>query len=1301
MQRNHSPSDTSTDIQDTSSGSSSFSAEESIEDSEDLNDSRRAQRGQTKRLSEDTEKRPYTVSRMEELLKDLEQEEKIDINTPLTTEEEEKDDPLPPQHEGLTGGRIMLPLSDFFNPRIHFPITPQNMDGVIKAETQKKIDNAQYINKGLAPTLKYQMYMKSLMLMNRMAAADRKAPKKEVVPEKSVSAQEEAQEKVTPPRQKRRMAALKQVKLSKEETEEETEEEEAEEDNVEKILAHSTKEDLFYVKYRDRSYLHCEWLPRAALVETKIGEMRVRRFLKSTTANIVSEPIDETTKELFSPELLEVERVITEEEEITENMHRRIYLIKWRKFPYEASTFEYYDHINSCSGFEQAHRNFLERRAKAREPSRPLNWRPSRDKIEENERFKGDKELRPYQKEGVHWLVNRWLFRQSCILADEMGLGKTVQSVAFIETVITRCGHRRPALVVAPLSTIPHWEREFAAWCNLRVLVYHGPQSAREIMYEFEFRKGSALLFDVILTTYEMAIAGADHLSSISFGVSVLDEAHRLKNSRSKAAQALRSIEIDHKVLLSGTPLQNNLGELWSLLNFIDPDKFPCEKAFLSAYRMEAEDDVERIQGVLRPIMLRRMKDDVETIPVKEETIVEVELTMIQKRFYRAILERNIEFLSAAGSSTPNLLNVMMELRKCCIHPYLIAGAEEQILLENGQGKDVDAVERNDYYRILIQSSGKLVFLDKLLNKLKGEHKVLVFSQMTKCLDLIADYLQYKGYPYERIDGTVRGEIRQAAIDRFTEDEKAFVFLLCTRAGGVGINLTAADTVIIFDSDWNPQNDLQAQARCHRIGQTAEVKIYRLITRNTYEREMFDRASLKLGLDRAILHREKESAREKKGRVESLLRKGAYGVLMEADDVNEKFCEEEIEAILEGRTRVVRHEDQSGNIFSKASFQVAEEIDDPDFWENLLVKRRAANAENALKRILRKMSRAGLFTEEEEAERVKEIEEKEAAGAEEATINALKVELRGTEAGIDRDKISAVIKAALQGKEKDSGTILGIEWAVKESSQQKKSIEEVNHSNNRSNSTETQLPDKINTERLLFRCQVTELLRGYEGARGVTEIEWKQWTIEDDDLLVEQTRRYGYGLYHIEVDEKTRIGLVKSEKGKLAAVYKGRTRDELNSRIRKILTAINKREDTGEERVSVSAAIQIFGRPTARNRESIVKMFRGRNIITEMTNMIGTIEENMKKRQTRRGGFDAELAKVLTSRISLFDKLGSVEEIPSLRKTPGLPRRWNKENDKEMVKTLCTEGLTKEVCERLEISEETVIKRADAIVRNM
>ena len=207
------------------------------------------------------------------------------------------------------------------------------------------------------------------------------------------------------------------------------------------------------------------------------------------------------------------------------------------------------------------------------------------------------------------------------------------------------------------------------------------------------------------------------------------------------------------------------------------------------------------------------------------------------------------------NKNLPSLMNIMMELRKCCNHPFLIRGAEQSIVAET-QEKKPELKSEELVLQSMLDSSGKMVLLDKLLPKLRSQgHKVLLFSQMVRMLDIIQDYLILKGYAYERIDGGVKINDRQAAIDRFSAPgSDRFIFLICTRAGGFGINLTAADTVIIYDSDWNPQNDIQAQARCHRIGQDKAVKVYRLITNRTYEMEMFQRANLKLGLDKAVLN---------------------------------------------------------------------------------------------------------------------------------------------------------------------------------------------------------------------------------------------------------------------------------------------------------------------------------------------------------------------------------------------------------------------------------------------------------------
>uniref|UniRef100_A0A8D0KF16 Chromodomain helicase DNA binding protein 7 n=1 Tax=Salvator merianae TaxID=96440 RepID=A0A8D0KF16_SALMN len=707
----------------------------------------------------------------------------------------------------------------------------------------------------------------------------------------------------------------------------------------------------FYVKYKNFSYLHCQWASVDVLDKDRRIQQKIKRFKAKQGQNKFLSEIDD---ELFNPDYVEVDRIMDISYSKDDNGEPVThYLVKWCSLPYEDSTWELKQDIDQAKieEFEKL---------MSREPQTERVERPPADdwkKSETSREYKNNNKLREYQLEGVNWLLFNWYNMRNCILADEMGLGKTIQSITFLYEIYLK-GIHGPFLVIAPLSTIPNWEREFRTWTELNVVVYHGSQASRRTIqsYEMYFKdpQGRAIKgsykFHAIITTFEMILTDCPELRNIPWRCVVIDEAHRLKNRNCKLLEGLKMMDLEHKVLLTGTPLQNTVEELFSLLHFLEPSRFPSETTFMQEFGdLKTEEQVQKLQAILKPMMLRRLKEDVEkNLAPKEETIIEVELTNIQKKYYRAILEKNFTFLSKGGgqANVPNLLNTMMELRKCCNHPYLINGAEEKILEEFKETHNPDSPDFQ--LQAMIQAAGKLVLIDKLLPKLKaGGHRVLIFSQMVRCLDILEDYLIQRRYPYERIDGRVRGNLRQAAIDRFSRpDSDRFVFLLCTRAGGLGINLTAADTCIIFDSDWNPQNDLQAQARCHRIGQSKSVKIYRLITRNSYEREMFDKASLKLGLDKAVL--QSMSGRENatngvqqlsKKEIEDLLRKGAYGALMDEEDEGSKFCEEDIDQILLRRTHTITIESEGkGSTFAKASFVASGNrtdisLDDPNFWQ--------------------------------------------------------------------------------------------------------------------------------------------------------------------------------------------------------------------------------------------------------------------------------------------------------------------------------------------------------------------------------
>ena len=716
----------------------------------------------------------------------------------------------------------------------------------------------------------------------------------------------------------------------------------------------------FYVKFKNFSYLHCQWLTEEELLrgDKRVGQ-KIRRFQQKQRGS--SNCLDFCDEDAFNPDYVEVDRVLdtSSHTDPVTNITTKHYLVKWRSLPYEDCTWELESDVDpkKVTDFEKWRVPPPDDQIYKRRPKKS-EWK----KTDQPPTFLNNNVLRPYQLEGVNWLLFSWYHGNNCLLADEMGLGKTIQSLAFLDGMF-KYGIRGPFLVIAPLSTIPNWQREFELWSEMNVIVYHGSQTSRNMLAEYEMYykddKGQKLTdvfkFHVLITTYESVISDIIELSEIKWRACVIDEAHRLKNNKCKLIEGLQLLTLETRLLLSGTPLQNNIQELFSLLAFLEPDQFRSQSEFMKEFGdMQNEEQVKKLQALLKPLMLRRMKEDVEkSLKPKEETIVEVELTNIQKKYYRGILEKNFSFLQkgTTNANLPNLMNTMMELRKCCIHPYLLNGAEEQI--QNDYTNDKTSYEDYDelYFKALTHSSGKMVLLDKLLPKLKKNgHRVLIFSQMVKMLDLLEDYLIKRKYAFERIDGGIRGNLRQAAIDRYCRpDSDRFVFLLCTKAGGLGINLVAADTCIIYDSDWNPQNDLQAMARCHRIGQKQDVKIYRLVTRNTYEREMFDRASLKLGLDKAVLQSMNTSMSKtgnpaqsnslSKKEVEDLLKKGAYGALMDDDNAGDKFVEEDIDQILERRTKVLTQDtsDQKGGSFSKASFASADtadiQIDDPEFWQ--------------------------------------------------------------------------------------------------------------------------------------------------------------------------------------------------------------------------------------------------------------------------------------------------------------------------------------------------------------------------------
>uniref|UniRef100_A0A2I3HHZ7 Chromodomain helicase DNA binding protein 2 n=1 Tax=Nomascus leucogenys TaxID=61853 RepID=A0A2I3HHZ7_NOMLE len=636
----------------------------------------------------------------------------------------------------------------------------------------------------------------------------------------------------------------------------------------------------YLIKWKGWSYIHSTWESEESLQQQKVkGLKKLENFkkkedeIKQWLGKVSPEDVEyfncqqELASELNKQYQI-VERVIavkTSKSTLGQTdfpAHSRKpapsnepeYLCKWMGLPYSECSWE--DEALIGKKFQNCIDSFHSRNNSKTIPTREckaLKQRPRFVALKKQPAYLGGEnlELRDYQLEGLNWLAHSWCKNNSVILADEMGLGKTIQTISFLSYLFHQHQLYGPFLIVVPLSTLTSWQREFEIWApEINVVVYIGDLMSRNTIREYEWihSQTKRLKFNALITTYEILLKDKTVLGSINWAFLGVDEAHRLKNDDSLLYKTLIDFKSNHRLLITGTPLQNSLKELWSLLHFIMPEKFEFWEDFEEDHGKGRENGYQSLHKVLEPFLLRRVKKDVEkSLPAKVEQILRVEMSALQKQYYKWILTRNYKALAkGTRGSTSGFLNIVMELKKCCNHCYLIKPPEENER-ENGQ----------EILLSLIRSSGKLILLDKLLTRLRERgNRVLIFSQMVRMLDILAEYLTIKHYPFQRLDGSIKGEIRKQALDHFNADgSEDFCFLLSTRAGGLGINLASADTVVIFDSDWNPQNDLQAQARAHRIGQKKQVNIYRLVTKGTVEEEIIERAKKKMVLDHLVIQR--------------------------------------------------------------------------------------------------------------------------------------------------------------------------------------------------------------------------------------------------------------------------------------------------------------------------------------------------------------------------------------------------------------------------------------------------------------
>lgn len=504
--------------------------------------------------------------------------------------------------------------------------------------------------------------------------------------------------------------------------------------------------------------------------------------------------------------------------------------------------------------------------------------------------------LSPYQLIGLNWLAVMHKQEVNGILADEMGLGKTIQAIAFL-AYLQQQGEASPHLVVVPSSTLENWMREFTLWCpSLDILVYHGNQKDRREL-KYKILVGEVGNFDVLITTYNMVSGSGEDRSlfkKVPFHYVIFDEAHMLKNMASQRYANLMKISAKRKILLTGTPLQNNLVELMSLLTFVMPNMF-CKKAdqiklmFSTASKNEEDqsgferDRIEHAKKIMRPFVLRRLKQDVlQQLPVKHEEERFCTMTPYQQACYiNLVAALSKEFKENKDAQS----GMLMKLRRASNHPLLLRNhfdleklrTMSHVLLKEPTYIDAnpdlifeDMEVMSDFelhtlctkFPVLhefkldddkILDSGKFRELDSLLQEHKEKkNRLLIFSQFTMMLDILEVYLKIRGHKWLRLDGSTSVPDRQDLIDQFNGDDEILVFLLSTRAGGLGINLTSANVVIIHDLDFNPYNDKQAEDRCHRLGQNKDVYIIKLISKDTIDEGILAIAKDKLKLEREI-----------------------------------------------------------------------------------------------------------------------------------------------------------------------------------------------------------------------------------------------------------------------------------------------------------------------------------------------------------------------------------------------------------------------------------------------------------------
>lgn len=437
-----------------------------------------------------------------------------------------------------------------------------------------------------------------------------------------------------------------------------------------------------------------------------------------------------------------------------------------------------------------------------------------------------NKVLRPYQKEGIHWLERLRSMYLNGILADDMGLGKTLQAIVAISS------QKKKSIVVCPTSLLHNWKEEFLKFNkNLKVKVVDGiPSQRKKTLDNIEE-------FDVVITSYTLMQKDVEQYEKVSFGYAILDEAQHIKNRTTRNAKSVKRIKAAHKLILTGTPIENSLEDLWSLFDFLMPGLLSSYERFSEKYiRSGKKENIEYLKKKASPFILRRMKKDVlEDLPPISEIIYHCKLSEVQEELYKSYARSAKEELSKLVKEKGfkkvqiHVLATLTRLKQICCHPSIFA--KEKI--EEGDSSKYD------------------MLLELLQTLVEGGHKTVIFSQYTKMLQIMKDDFMKKGISFSYLDGSTKNRLE--VVKQFNQDKNIPVFLVSLKAGGVGLNITGADTIIHYDMWWNPAVENQATDRVYRIGQKKSVSCYKLVTLNSIEEKIVELQNRKKGLVKKVI----------------------------------------------------------------------------------------------------------------------------------------------------------------------------------------------------------------------------------------------------------------------------------------------------------------------------------------------------------------------------------------------------------------------------------------------------------------